>query len=254
MENKNIVKLRVLLKEYPNDPYLNVAMDEALLLNSKDVPTLRIWRNDKSVILGILSTVNDEVNLEMIKKYGVKLVRRISGGGSVFHDMGNINYTFITNGQGGIDYLYGYLLKGTISAIESLINDRVEVYNETDIAFKGYKISGNAGYINEDRYLLHGTLLVSSNLDILHKVLIIPPKNYIKKDNINMIKYKVSNLLNLINGNISYDEVVEVFIRGFSSLLHCDDYFLDDISDRELKYAMRLANEKYSKKEFIYKR
>ncbi len=69
-----------------------------------------------------------------------------------------------------------------------------------------------------------------------------------------MIKYKVSNLLNLLNVNISYDEVVEVFIRGFSSLLHCDDYFFDDISDGELKHAMRLANEKYSKKEFIYKR
>ncbi|MCH4815512.1 MAG: lipoate--protein ligase family protein [Saccharolobus sp.] len=254
MENKSIVKLRVLLTEYPNDPYLNVAMDEALLLKSNGFPTLRIWRNDKSVILGILSSVNDEVNLEMIERFGVKLVRRISGGGSVFHDMGNINYTFITSGQGGIDYLYGNLLKGTISAIESLVNERVEVYNETDIAFKGYKISGNAGYINEDKYLLHGTLLVSSNLDILHKVLVIPPKNYRKKDNINMIKYKVSNLSILVKDNISYDEVVEAFIRGFSSLLHSDDYFLDGINDEELKLATRLANEKYSKKEFIYKR
>ncbi|AAK43257.1 lipoate--protein ligase family protein [Saccharolobus solfataricus] len=247
------MKLRVLLTEYPNDPYLNVAMDEALLLHSKYVPILRIWRNEKSVVLGILSSISDEVNLEMIKKYDVKLARRISGGGSVFHDMGNINYTFITSGQGGIDYLYGYLLRGTISAIENLVNDRVEVYNETDIAFKGYKISGNAGYINEDKYLLHGTLLVSSNLDILHKVLIIPPKNYRKKD-INMIKYRVSNLSNLVKGDITYDEAIEAFIRGFSSLLRCDDYFFDDISDEELKLAMRLANEKYSKKEFIYKR
>ncbi|QGA55240.1 lipoate--protein ligase family protein [Sulfolobus sp. E5-1-F] len=247
------MKLRVLLTEYPNDPYLNVAIDEALLLSSKDLPILRIWRNDKSVILGRLSSISDEVNLDEIERYNVKLVRRVSGGGSVFHDMGNVNYSIIARGQGGIDYLYGHLLKGTINAIESLVHGKVDVYNETDIAFKGYKISGNSGYINDDKYLLHGTLLVKSDLYLLHKLLIIPPKNYEKKKNINMIKYKVSNLSTLVKDDITYDEVVNSFISSFSSLLYCDDHFLDDMTNEELNLTMKLVKEKYSKKEFIYK-
>ncbi|MEM0188905.1 MAG: lipoate--protein ligase family protein, partial [Saccharolobus sp.] len=101
--------LRVLFTEYPDNPYVNIGIDEALLIKGKG-NILRIWRNNTSVILGILSKISDEVNLEFVEKYGIPLVRRISGGGTVFHDMGNINYTIIVDNNSeitGIDFLYG---------------------------------------------------------------------------------------------------------------------------------------------------
>ncbi|TRM75401.1 lipoate--protein ligase family protein, partial [Sulfolobus sp. B5] len=81
------MKLRVILTEILEDPYLNLAIDEALLIKNDLV--LRIWRNNMSVVLGILSRVNDEINLEYITEKNIPLLRRISGGGSVYHDMGN---------------------------------------------------------------------------------------------------------------------------------------------------------------------
>ncbi|MEM3939741.1 MAG: biotin/lipoate A/B protein ligase family protein [Saccharolobus sp.] len=244
--------LRVLLTEYPDNPYVNIGIDEALLIKGKG-NILRIWRNNTSVILGILSKISDEVNLEFVEKYGIPLVRRISGGGTVFHDMGNINYTIIVDNNSeitGIDFLYGNLLKGTINAIKSLVNDDVEVYNESDIAFKGFKISGNSGYIYGNRYLLHGTLLVSSNLELMHKALIIPPKN--RRKEVNMIKYKVNNLSNLINKKIGQEEIVNAFIESFAKITESEPY-IDQIKQDELEFAINLAKNKYMKKEFINK-
>ncbi|WP_338599189.1 biotin/lipoate A/B protein ligase family protein [Sulfolobus tengchongensis] len=251
------MKLRVLLSEWPDNPYLNVALDEALLLKQKDGAILRIWRNDKTVVLGILSAIKNEVNLDFIEKEKIKLVRRISGGGTVFHDLGNINYTIIVvrpdDELTGIDYLYDKLLRGTINSIESLINDKIEVYNKTDLTFKGYKISGNAGYIHEERYMLHGTLLISSNLELMYKALIIPPKNY-KKNNVNMIKYRVNNLSNLINKKITYQNVIEALTQNFLDLLGYESYYFDVPTNEELELAVKLTNEKYSRREFIYRR
>ncbi|AOL16368.1 ligase [Sulfolobus sp. A20] len=251
------MKLRVILTEILEDPYLNLAIDEALLIKNDLV--LRIWRNNMSVVLGILSRVNDEINLEYITEKNIPLLRRISGGGSVYHDMGNINYTIIVSRNlnekvYGIDFLYKKLLNGTINAIELLTNSSpVEVHNESDITFLGYKISGNAGYILSEKYMLHGTLLVSADLSVLYKALIIPPRNLKKSDKIDMVKYKVNNLSSLLNRTIFFDEVVKAFIKGFEDLLGVESY-LDEITNEELEIAERLAKEKYSNKGFIFKR
>ncbi|TRM90357.1 lipoate--protein ligase family protein, partial [Sulfolobus sp. B1] len=154
----------------------------------------------------------------------------------------------------GIDFLYKKLLNGTINAIELLTNSSpVEVHNESDITFLGYKISGNAGYILSEKYMLHGTLLVSADLSVLYKALIIPPRNLKKSDKIDMVKYKVNNLSSLLNRTIFFDEVVKAFIKGFEDLLGVESY-LDEITNEELEIAERLAKEKYSNKGFIFKR
>ncbi|MDT7861935.1 MAG: biotin/lipoate A/B protein ligase family protein [Saccharolobus sp.] len=251
------MKLRVLTAEFPQDPYLNIAVDEALLIKGRG-SILRIWRNDKSVILGILSSIRDEVNLDFIRSAGIVMVRRISGGGTVFHDMGNINYTIIVDKKDdkdqltGIDYLYGKLLKGTINAIKFLSNSsEIAVYNDSDITFKGYKVSGNAGYIYGNRYMLHGTLLISTDLNLMHKALIIPPKNI--KRNVNMVKYKVNNLSALLNKEINYKDVIYAFTKSFSELLESEIYE-DEINSEEIELAYNLSRNKYMREDFINKR
>ncbi|MEM1626063.1 MAG: biotin/lipoate A/B protein ligase family protein [Sulfolobaceae archaeon] len=257
------MRLRVILDEFPDDPYLNLAVDETLLLRGK-LPVLRIWRNDKSVILGIRSKVENEVNLNYLKLENVKLARRITGGGAVFHDMGNVNYTIIIDRESykdkePIDLLYNFLLRGIIHSIEKISNSsyEVRVYNETDVTYKGFKVSGNAGYITKDKVLLHGTLLVSANIELLYKVLIIPPKDYKERKeregkDVNMIKYRVNNLSSLLDRKITYEEVTNAIITSFSNLLNMEPY-LDRLSKEEIFLSNELKNNKYSNPNFIFK-
>jgi len=250
------VTLRVLLDEFPEDPYLNLAIDEALLIRGNKLPILRIWRNDNSVILGRMSRIDEEVNVEFAKAKGIKIARRITGGGTVFHDMGNVNYTIIVkkDNKEGIEFLYDFLLKGVVNAIRKIVDDAslVDVYNDTDVAYKGFKVSGNAGYLTKDKALLHGSLLISANIELLYKVLIIPPKNFeMKKRNINMIKYRVNNLNSLMNKEITYEEVIRYLISSFSNLLNLETQF-DRLSNEELQLANELKESKYSKPSFIF--
>ncbi|AAY79723.1 lipoate--protein ligase family protein [Sulfolobus acidocaldarius] len=247
------MKLRVLISEYPNDPYLNVAIDEALFAYNSIV--LRLWRNSTSVVLGVLSRVKDEVNIEVTNQLGIPVIRRITGGGTVYHDMGNFNYTVILENKDvkvkGIDFLYGFLLKGTINALERIIGDRVETYNQTDIAYKHYKISGNAGYISNNKYLLHGTLLINSDLDLLHKTLIIPPKS-LRNKGINMIKYRVNNLSYLLGRDIQLDLIISSFTKAFEEILSVDSY-VDEITKNELELASMLVRDRYANPNYIFK-
>lgn len=250
------MKLRVLVSEYPDNPYFNLALDEAIFIKSEKV--LRIWRNGKSVILGALSKIGDEVNLDFIREHKIPLLRRISGGGTVYHDMGNVNYTLIIKRDNeeelvGIDYLYHKLLRGAVKSIEILTGNshNVKIYNESDITFLGYKVSGNAGYINSEKYMLHGTVLISVDLSIMHKALIIPPKKV--RPEIDLIKYRVNNLSYLINREIGFADVIRALVKGFEEILNAESYF-DDLYSEEVRDAEMLAKEKYLNPSFIYRR
>jgi lipoate-protein ligase A len=212
-------------------------------------PTLRIWRNDKSVIMGLRCNVEDEVNLEYIEKKGIVLARRMSGGGTVYHDLGNINYTLIIAKRGGgIEYLYEYLLNGLVNSLKYLGVKNIEVKNRSDIVVDGFKVSGNAAYIKGDVHLLHGTILVNSDLKNLYNALIIPPKRV--SSNIDPIKYKVNNLSKILGRDLRYNEVLIALIRGFADLLKANYYF-DLPRESEIYYAKKLKDIKYSKNEFI---
>ncbi len=248
--------------ETPFDPFFNVGFDEALLTSvlerRTDYPVLRIWRNDKSVILGALSSISSEVNMECIERNHIPLIRRITGGGTVYHDLGNINYTIVID-KGlhdrssliGVDYLYDRLLKGVIKALRNLGIDNIRIANRSDIVVKGYKVSGNASTMKKNVYLLHGTLLVDADLKLLGECLIIPPRNVRK--NIDMVKYRVANLRDLYNNYLSYDKIIDSIIKGFSELL--DRQPLYDIPSRlELEETRQLVAMKYKREDWIYRR
>ena len=251
--------LRVLLFETPSNPYFNLAFDEAVLERVRygySDPVLRVWRNDSSVVVGMMSRVGSEVNTSFTKTRGIPVVRRFSGGGAVYHDLGNINYTLVVrkghdpSGLVGIDYIYGRLLNGVIRALRSLGAANPEVRNTNDVVVGGYKVSGNSGCIRGDTYLLHGTVLVSADLETLYNALIIPPKGL--RRSVDPVKWRVANIGYVLGREVGLSSVVNALVEGFSALLGRRHY-LDLPSSGELKLAEELYLSKYSKEGWNYR-
>jgi lipoate-protein ligase A len=173
------------------DPSFNLALEEFLLKNKKD-DYLILGINNPSVIVGKHQVVHREVNTKFIFENNIPVVRRLSGGGTVFHDHGNLNFTFILQSEQGrqIDFR-----KYTLPVIDFLstlgINAKFEGKN--DLKVDGFKISGNAEHVNRERILHHGTLLFDSSLDVLRNSLRNEPENYITR----AVKSNPSPVINL---------------------------------------------------------
>ena len=158
-------------------PYFNLAAEDYVLRNFKD-DCFMLWRNKPSIIIGKHQNTLAEINLEYVKDNNIDVVRRLSGGGAVFHDLGNLNFTFIKNAkdEGSLVDFKKYI-QPILEVLQSLgVNAKFEGRN--DIMIDGKKISGNAEHVFKRRVLHHGTLLFLSQIADLSKALKVNPLKY----------------------------------------------------------------------------
>lgn len=170
---------RLLLVEDP-DPIVNVAIDEAVLtaVDQRKAPnTLRFWRNKKTVVLGRSQRTQEEVNLDACEKLGVSVVKRFTGGGAVYQDFGNLNWTVITrkeylpfNSPTEIHRVFS-LFGETIAEGLRRVGYDCTFKPPNSITLKGFKVSGMAAYVKSASILCHGTLLLNVDLTVMSKVL-----------------------------------------------------------------------------------
>ncbi len=151
------------------DPYLNLAIEEHLFKNSEE-DIFMLWQNRPSVIIGKNQNAYAEVELAYAEERGIDICRRITGGGAVYHDEGNLNYTFITNTGGEHTLDYAYFARPIISALSSF-GITATLSGRNDLECGGKKISGNAQAVSGGRILHHGTLLFGVDVDTLQSVL-----------------------------------------------------------------------------------
>ncbi len=152
-----------------DNPYFNLAAEEYLLRNKEDDFVL-FYVNRPSVIVGKHQNVFREVNRRFLKRNPVPVVRRLSGGGTVWHDHGNLNFSFILNGEPGKLVDFGKYIKPIVAFINSL-NIPAGTDRRNNILIHEKKISGNAEHVYKRRVLHHGTLLFDSNLKNLEEAL-----------------------------------------------------------------------------------
>ncbi len=248
-------KLRVLLFETPEDPYMNLAIEEAIVrARSAEIiedDTLRLWRNKNAVVIGYFQVAEEEVDLRKTSELRIPVVRRFTGGGAVYHDLGNLNYAITVKPKDKspdiINDVYGSLLKGVLIALEK-IGVKPCIENINDIVVGDKKISGTAASVRWNTLFLHGSLLVSTDLSILASVLKVPLKKLLDKK-IKDVKYRVTRLQDILGRGVTYRELIESFIQGYSELLHAEPY-IDMISKEELEIASILYRERYTKKEW----
>ena len=182
-----------------HNPYRNLATEEYLFETSDD-DVMILWQNDPTVVIGKNQNAFAEINTDFTEKKGILIARRISGGGAVYHDLGNVNYTFIsTKSKNEIDFK-----TFTLPIIEALahLGISAELTGRNDIEVCGKKISGNAQHVKENKVLHHGTLLFNSDLGVLSSALNVDEEK-IKTKAIKSARSRVINIIDLIEKKIS---------------------------------------------------
>jgi lipoate-protein ligase A len=181
----------LIIKRHNTDPYFNLATEEYVLKNfDKDV--FMLWRNAPSIIVGKHQNTLAEINVEYVKQNNIPVVRRLSGGGAVFHDLGNLNFTFIRNGtsENLIDFR-----RYTEPILEVLLKMGIAAKFEgrNDLTIDGRKFSGNAEHIWKNRVLHHGTLLFSAHMPNLAQALTADPLKFQDKA-VKSVRSRVTNI------------------------------------------------------------
>ena len=150
-----------------HDPFYNQAFEEYVYQTFLEDDVFLLWQNDPAVIVGSYQNICREVHVERLRQLGIPVIRRITGGGTVYHDLGNLNYTYISDGGAAIDYDQ---CLGPILAALNDIGVPARKNRTCDIAIGDLKISGSAQRMSRGRLLHHGTLLFSSDLEVLDQI------------------------------------------------------------------------------------
>lgn len=173
------------------DPNRNLATEEYLFTHC-DEDIFMLWQNEPTVVIGKNQNAFAELNMDYIKNNNIHIVRRITGGGAVYHDLGNVNYTFISTKKGSCGIDFEYFTKPIIEALAS-VGIFAELSGRNDILIDGKKVSGNAQHTNEKRVLHHGTLLFDSDLSVLSDALKVDEEK-IKAKAIKSVRSRVTNI------------------------------------------------------------
>lgn len=230
-----------------NNPYFNLALEEYLFNVSTDDFFL-LYINQPSVICGKHQIPCKEINIPFVDGQDILVCRRFSGGGTVYHDMGNLNFCYITtHSKIGIDVDFKKFIRPIFDFL-NLMGISARINERNNILIDGKKISGNAEHLTKKRTLHHGTLLFSTDLKILDRVLESNYSHYHDKS-VKSVEAKVTNILpylsSPINIQIFRNYLVDYMLKKF-------DGELVDLHEQEMMAVFRLSLEKYSQTEWIY--
>lgn len=191
------------------DPYFNVAFEYQLLKTHKTGVWLYLWRNSPSIFIGRNQNLYAECNMHILKEKNILPVRRYSGGGCVYQDEGNLNFTFIFNqNELEIEEIKKYLLE-----VMHSLSIQCEFSGRNDLLIKDSKISGQAYYEEDGQIIYHGTILVNVDMDMLSLVLK-PSKLKLASKGISSVRSRVSNIKE-IYPEITIDDVQNACIQNF---------------------------------------
>ncbi|MBQ2242900.1 MAG: lipoate--protein ligase [Bacteroidales bacterium] len=222
-----------------HDPYFNLAAEEYLLKGCSE-PIFRLWRNSPSIIIGKNQNAAAEINAQFVHEHNIPVVRRLTGGGAVFHDLGNINFSFIDTRVDGED-TSAMFARFTAPIIAALRKLGVEAYLEgrNDLLIDGRKFSGNAICVHRDRVLQHGTLLFSASIADLSGALNARPEKFVGKS-VQSNRSRVTNISEHLPQAMGIEEFMDFIYREVGAG-QASDYTSEEVAAIE-----KLRDEKYA--------
>jgi lipoate-protein ligase A len=227
------------------DAYYNLAAEEYIFTSlDRDQEYLLLWQNQNAVVVGKHQNTIEEINTAYVKEHGVQVVRRLSGGGAVYHDLGNLNYSFIVNAPEG-RYNFREMSQPVADTLIRL-GVNVEFSGRNDLVIDGKKISGNAQFISGGRILHHGTLLFHTDLDQISRVLAVKDDKIISKG-VKSVRGRVANICEYLPGI-----TVDIFQSHLEETLLGRNLTVYELSEADVAAISTLRNSKYATWEWNY--
>ena len=232
------------------DPEINLAFEEYVFdqMDRNDDYFL-LWQNKNAVIVGKHQNTIEEINQEYVDKNKIKVVRRLSGGGAVYHDMGNLNFTFIVNENEQKLFDFKTFTDPVVKALQS-IGVNAAFNSRNDIAIDGKKFSGNSQYAKKGRVLHHGTILFDSKLEVIQAALKVKADK-VESKSIKSIRSRVTNISDYLKKPYQLNDFTKVLVDYMFKENPLEEIYLSEADYRAIK---KLRDEKYSTWEWNYGR
>ncbi|MCW4642863.1 lipoate--protein ligase [Bacillus safensis] len=231
------------------DPMINLAIEEYCLKYLDPEETyLLFYINQPSIIIGKNQNTIEEINTKYVEDNGIKVVRRLSGGGAVYHDKGNLNFSFITKDDGDSFHNFKKFTEPVIKALEKL-GVKAELSGRNDIMADGRKISGNAQFATRGRIFSHGTLLFDSEIEHVVSALNVK-KEKIESKGIKSIRSRVANISELMDQKMTTEEFRKILLSYiFDTNGDVPQYRL---TEKDWEKIHEISRDRYQKWEWNY--
>ncbi|WP_442599098.1 lipoate--protein ligase [Neobacillus sp. D3-1R] len=231
------------------DPRINLAIEEYALKNLDINQTyLLFYINEPSIIIGKNQNTIEEINTNYVESNDIHVVRRLSGGGAVYHDLGNLNFSFITKDDGDSFHNFRKFTEPVIEALKK-IGVNAELSGRNDILAEGRKISGNAQFSTKGRMFSHGTLLFDSEIESVVSALNVK-KDKIESKGIKSIRSRVANISEFLPEKMDIQEFRSLLLKNiFSESLEIPEYVL---TEEDWGNIHKLSKERYQNWDWNY--
>ena len=229
------------------DPYFNLAAEEYFLKNYEE-DFFMLWRSEPTVVVGKHQNALAEINHQFVNEHHISVARRLSGGGTVFHDLGNLNFTFIRTVEKIQDVNFKVF---THPIVEALRKAGVEASanGRNDLVIDGKKISGNAEHVHKNRVLHHGTLLYNSKLNALKGTLNVDLSRFEDKS-VQSKRSEVTNIAAYLSSPMRVEEFGNLLFSEISNLLPGAKVY--ELTQADRQAIQQLSDEKYRTWDWIY--
>jgi len=235
------------------DPYINLALEEYVLQHFGEKDTyLLFYINEPSIIIGKNQNSVEEINTEYVDKNNIKVVRRLSGGGAVYHDKGNLNFSFITKDDGDSFHNFAKFTEPVVKALNKM-GVPAELIGRNDLLIEGRKFSGNAQFATKGRMFSHGTLMFDSEIEHVVAALNVK-KEKIESKGIKSIRSRVANITEFLDEKISMDEFKKTILQFIFDVDDLEDVPQYELSEQDWENVYELSKKRYQQWEWNYGR
>ncbi len=232
------------------DPRINLAIEEYVLKNMdiEKEDFLLFYINQPSIIIGKNQNTIEEINTDYVEDNGVIVVRRLSGGGAVYHDLGNLNFSFLTKDDGNSFHNYKKFTQPVVDALAKL-GVNAELSGRNDILAEGRKVSGNAQFSTKGRMFSHGTLMFDTEIDAVVSALKVK-KDKIESKGIKSVRSRVANISEFLKEPMTIEEFRMEILKSIFGGEEQIQYY--DLTEQDWANIHKLSEERYQKWEWNY--
>ena len=229
------------------DPAFNLAVEEYVFdYLPKDRMYVMLWQNDNAIIIGKNQNTLAEINESYVKQQDIRVVRRLSGGGAVYHDMGNLNFTVIADAQGeNLDF--GRFCALVVKALQR-VGVRAEINGRNDMTIDGKKFSGNAQYLRQGRVMHHGTILFDSDASVLANALQVDEAK-IQAKGVKSVRSRVTNVRPCLPVDMTLPQFRQILLDTILEEAPGEEYIL---TEKDLAIVEQLKSQRYDTWQWNY--